>query len=72
MKHLLTTKEAADYLRIEISTLYALTSQRKIKFTKPGGNRVYFKQEWLDNYLEAGAVKTAEEIEQEAADYAVQ
>ena len=68
---LLTSKEAANYLKIELPTLYALTSKRKIKFTKPNGNRIYFRKRWLDQYLDAGAVKTQSEIEQQANNYVV-
>ncbi len=68
---LLTSKEAAEYLKIELPTLYALTSNRKIKFTKPGGNRIYFRKEWLDEYIDSGAVKTQDEIDQAAADHIV-
>jgi excisionase family DNA binding protein len=68
---LLTSKEAAEYLKIELPTLYALTSQRKIKFTKPNGNRIYFRKQWLDDYLDAGAVKTQSEIEENANNYVV-
>jgi excisionase family DNA binding protein len=69
--NLFTSEEAAEYLKIKLPTLYALTSKRKIKFTKPGGNRVYFKKKWLDEYIERGAVKTRSEIEQEATDHVV-
>lgn len=71
-KHeILTTKEAAEYLRISLQALYKLTSQRRIKFSKPNGLRIYFRKEWLDEYLDEGVVKTYEEIQKEASDYIV-
>lgn len=67
----LNTEQAAAYLGISKPTLYALTSQRKIKFSKPNGNQNFFKREWLDEYMNNGVVKTADEIDQAAADHVV-
>lgn len=69
MSTLLTSREAAKYLRIELPTLYALTSQRKIKYTKPNGCRIYFRKSWLDDYLDSGAIQTVDEADEEAINY---
>ncbi len=46
-------KEAADFLKLSVNTLYGLTSKNKITFTKAGKKLLFFKAD-LDNYLNAG------------------
>lgn len=67
----LNTEQAAAYLGISKPALYALTSQRKIRFSKPNGNQNFFRKEWLDEYMNSGVVKTREELETEAANHVV-
>jgi len=56
-----TAKEAADYLNIALPTLYAHTSQRKIKHFK-AGKKLLFYVEDLNDFLKAGRIATADEM----------
>lgn len=55
MKEFLTFKEALELLNVSKSTLYKLTSSKKIPFYKPKG-KIYFKREQLVEYIEKGFV----------------
>lgn len=50
----LTTKEAAEYLRMPIGNLYKLTCSGRIRHFKPTGGRIYFRQEDLDEFISKG------------------
>ncbi len=52
---LVTLAEAAEYLRLKISTLRAWRSQRKIPFVKIGG-RVMARRADLDTFIAASVV----------------
>jgi len=56
-----TAPEAADYLNIALPTLYAYTSQRKIKHFKAGKKLLFYVAD-LDEFLQAGRRKTADEM----------
>ncbi len=56
MENLLSISETAKVLNISVSSLYRLTSQRKIPFIKIG-SRVIFQPEKIDAWLEKRAVK---------------
>jgi len=59
---------AAVYLGISESYLYKLTSQRLIRhFKSAGGKRVYFHKGDLDAWAFGQRVRTAQDIETEAA-----
>ena len=60
----LTHGEASAYLKKTPAALYKLTSTRVIKFTKRGKPN-YYRIEDLDAYMEAGLVKTTNEIAKE-------
>jgi excisionase family DNA binding protein len=47
---LLTAREAADYLRLSLGTVYNMVSKGRLR---PGraGNRLRFRREDLDRYL---------------------
>ena len=63
-----SVEEAAAYLGLSVSYVYRLTSERRIPFFKSrGGKRVYFKRADLDAWAYGRRVKTADEIDQEAA-----
>ena len=49
----LTVEEAAEYLSIPKSSLYQLTSKKKIPFSKRG-KRLFFFQNELDNWIKEG------------------
>jgi excisionase family DNA binding protein len=50
MKEIMTAKEAAEYLRIPLSSLYKLTHFRKIPFIKCG-RLLRFRRTKLDLWL---------------------
>jgi len=67
----MTIGETAEYHGVVKSTLYQLTSKRKIPHYKPTGNRLYFKRSNLEQWVLDHRVKTDEEIEAEAMDYVI-
>ncbi|WP_372474137.1 helix-turn-helix domain-containing protein [Capnocytophaga sp. ARDL2] len=50
-KQILSFREALVYLDISESSLYKLTSNREITFTKPNNGKIYFKRTDLDNWM---------------------
>ena len=65
-KRVLSIGEAAEFLKLKISTLYEKTATRIIPHFKKG-NRLYFLQTDLEEWLIQGKVKMRREIQQEAA-----
>ena len=65
---ILDGKQAADFLRLKISTLYEKTSEKSIPHFKRG-NKLYFNRQQLQAWLEEGKVKTTDELQGEAASY---
>ena len=59
---MLNFEESISYLGISKSSLYKLTSQRKIPHTKPNGKKLYFKVSDLDKWLDKNEVFSAPEI----------
>lgn len=68
-KKILTLNEAAEYLSIERSYMYKLTSARKIPHSKPNGKTIYFDKEKLNEWALSRPIKTKEEINIEASTY---
>lgn len=66
-KDTLTLEEASAYSGISKSYIYKLTSGGSIPHYKPEGKTIYFDRAELDAWLKRNRVKTAEEIEQQAA-----
>ena len=67
MDTLLTVKGAAEYLQISIWTIYTWVERKQIPcFRVPGSNRIRFRTEDLDKWLQQGfqesAADTAEEL----------
>ncbi len=60
-KEILNVYEASLYLRIAKSTLYKLTSARKITHYCPQGKLIYFKKSDLDQFLLKNKQETVEE-----------
>ena len=61
-KQWLNVKEAAEFLGVQVSTLYSYISSRRIPFYKvPRSQLVKFKVSDLNSWLESGKVETAEE-----------
>lgn len=54
--NLLTIQEASDLLKLSVSTIYRLTSQKRIPFYKVGG-KVLFDSEKLTAWLTGFAVE---------------
>jgi len=52
-----TIETACQYLGISKSTLYKLTSERKIDHYKCNGQLIYFKKQDLDNYVFDNRIK---------------
>ena len=67
---ILDVKQAADFLRLKITTLYEKTSEKTIPHFKKG-NKLYFKRDELQAWVLEGKVKTNDEIESQAATYAM-
>ena len=49
-----TTKEAAEYLGVSLSSMYKLTSLRAFPVFKPGGKKLYIHIEDLEDWIAAG------------------
>ncbi|AYB34825.1 helix-turn-helix domain-containing protein [Chryseolinea soli] len=65
---LLSTREAALLLNLEVTTLYDKTSQRLIPHYKRG-KKVLFKKSELLAWIEAGKVATTQEIQKDASQH---
>jgi DNA binding domain, excisionase family len=68
-KEFLTVDGAAAYLGAKRSYFYRLTHEKRVSFTKPGGNRVLIKRSALQAWLETNRVKSQDEIHQDVAAY---
>lgn len=68
-KNVLTFSEAVDYTGLSRSSLYKLTANGEIPFSKPKGKLIYFSKEKLDQWLLSNEHKSAEEIKKEALEY---
>lgn len=68
-KEFLTLEEAADYLSLSKSAMYKMTSKREIPFYNPGGKKIYFKKEELNNWIISGKVKSSLEVELDMTSY---
>jgi excisionase family DNA binding protein len=65
---ILDVKQAADFLRLQVTTLYEKTSLKIIPHFKKG-NKLYFKRDELQTWVLDGKVKTNGELQSEAATY---
>ncbi|WP_217540485.1 helix-turn-helix domain-containing protein [Vibrio metschnikovii] len=68
-KEYLTVDEAAAYVGAKRSYIYRLTHEKRVSFTKPGGNRVLIKRSDLQAWLEKNRVKSQDELHQDVANY---
>ena len=64
----LTIREAGEFLNLSVPTMYSKISKGELPVMKRG-NRLYFSQIELMEYLKAGKKKTTAEIEAEAETY---
>ena len=65
---ILDVKQAADFLRLKITTLYEKTSEKTIPHFKKG-NKLYFKRDELLAWVQEGKVRTTDELQSQAASY---
>ncbi len=68
LPEILDIKQAADFLKLKVTTLYEKTSQKDVPHFKKG-NRLYFNRVDLTEWLNSGRIKTKKEIEGQAIDY---
>lgn len=67
----LTMDEACEFLGMKKGSLYKLTHKKVIPFSKPNGKMIYFRKADLVNWMMKNPVKSAEQIDQEAANYII-
>lgn len=67
-EQLLTIKEASDFLKLSVSTLYSKVSKNELPYMKQG-KRLYFSSMELMEYIKQGRKKTNAEIEAEVEVY---
>ena len=65
---LFTAKEVVNYLDISVNTLYGMTMNKKIPYSKVG-KKLYFSKIEIDNWIKKFRRKTMEEINEEAIAY---
>ena len=70
LPEILDIKQAADFLKLKVTTLYEKTSQKTIPHFKKG-NKLYFNRVVLTEWVNSGKIKTKQEIESEAIDYLI-
>jgi excisionase family DNA binding protein len=63
--NILDIKQAAEFLKLKINTLYEKTSRKQIPHFKKG-NKLYFNRADLQEWIMKGKVKTNDEIESNA------
>ena len=68
LPEILDIKQAGEYLKLKIATLYEKTSRKQIPHFKKG-NKLYFYLSELQNWIKQGKVKTRDEIESEAVTF---
>ena len=68
LPEILDIKQAGEYLKLKIATLYEKTSRKQIPHFKKG-NKLYFHLSELQTWIKQGKVKTQEEIESEAVTF---
>jgi excisionase family DNA binding protein len=67
-REIMDIKQAADFLRLKITTIYEKTSEKTIPHFKKG-NKLLFNRSELQAWVQEGKVKTTEELQGEAATY---
>lgn len=67
-EQLLTIKEASDFLKLSVPTLYSKVSRNELPYMKQG-KRLYFSSTELMEYVKQGRRKTDVEIQAEADTY---
>jgi len=70
-KDVFTFEECCLYTGISRTYMYKLTCTNRIPHFKPHGKILYFSKMEIDQWLMKNPVRTAKDIEQEAATYLV-
>jgi predicted DNA-binding transcriptional regulator AlpA len=65
---ILDVRQAADFLKMKVATLYEKTSRKLIPHFKRG-NKLYFQLSEIQQWVRSGKVKTQGEIECEATTF---
>ena len=65
---LLSIKQAAEFLKLSVPTLYSLVSKSQIPVNKRS-KRLYFSKQELTAWIKAGRKSTTSEIENTVNDY---
>ncbi|NVN96886.1 helix-turn-helix domain-containing protein [Candidatus Nomurabacteria bacterium] len=65
---LLTIQETAEFLNLQVSTIYGLVSRMQIPYMKKG-KRLYFSKTELIECLKAGRKKTTKDLSKQADTY---
>ena len=67
-ERLLSIKEASEFLKLTVPTIYSKVSKNKLPYMKQG-KRLYFSSTELMEYIKEGRNKSTAEIEEEADAY---
>lgn len=68
-KEYLTVDEAAALIGSKRSYIYKLTHEKRISFTKPGGNRVLIKRSDLLDWIEANRIKSQKDVQNDVEQF---
>ena len=68
-KEYLTVDEAAALIGSKRSYIYKLTHEKRISFTKPGGNRVLIKRSDLLDWVEANRIKSQKDVQNDVEEF---
>lgn len=60
----LDVEQAAAFLNVSPKYVYTLTQQRKIPFYKPFGKKLMFKEEELQDIVDASQVRSVTPVEE--------
>ena len=69
---ILSLCEASEFLKLAKSSVYKLTSAKKIPHFVPGGKRIYFKKSDLEDWVFKNRIPPNSEFEADAESYLCQ
>lgn len=62
-EEIISLSEAAKFLNVSKSCIYKITSQKQIPHYVPGGKKIYFRKEDLENWILKSKVDSVMETE---------
>ena len=71
VSEILDVKQAANFLRLKVATIYEKTSRKLIPHFKRG-NKIFFKRSELEAWVTEGKVKSTGEMESDALTFLLQ